>query len=83
MKLVLTVSAAALMVGLAATACEESAAPVASKGDRSGIVMGQRGDDELMVGPVDGKRAFIRKATAEQIEACTRKRNLAYPGCLP
>lgn len=76
----LALSAVALAVGLTVAAC---GSPVAAKGDQSGIVMGQRGDDELMVGSVDGGRAFVRKATRKQIEACTRKRNLTYPDCLP
>ncbi|MBB6351860.1 hypothetical protein FHU36_008443 [Nonomuraea muscovyensis] len=81
MKLLLMLPALALTTGLASSSCGDL--PHASTDDPSGIVMGRRGDDELMVGPRDGSPAFIRKATRVQIKACTREPDLMYPACLP
>lgn len=85
MKPVLVISALVLTVGLSASGCDKPSTTTrtASKDDpHSGLVMGMS-DDELMVGPVDGRRAFVRRATRAQIEACTRKGGLLYPDCLP
>jgi hypothetical protein len=85
-KQVFVISALALTVGLSPSSCDDRAATTAtaSKDDSlGGLVMGVRGDDELMVGPVDGQRAFVRKVTRAQIEACTRTGGLLYPDCLP
>ncbi|MBB6343769.1 hypothetical protein FHU36_000278 [Nonomuraea muscovyensis] len=81
MKLLLVMSALSATISLAAGGCED--APRAAKGDQAGIVMGRRGDTELMVGPRDGSPAFVRKATRAQIKACTRRPSMAYPDCLP